>query len=205
MRVIDLTHPMTDGLPVWPGDPAVSLTPAAGLEAGGCRLTRLAFGSHTGTHMDAPAHVLPQGAALDTISLEQCTGIASIVENFPPPAELDRYARADFLLFSTGWDRRWGKPGFFASYPVPERGLIEALSRMNLKGVGLDTPSPDAPDSHDLPHHRLLLEAGLVLIENLAGLAPLRGRTVPFCAFPLACAGTDGAPVRAAAFLEDEF
>ena len=54
-------------MPVWPGDPAVSLETVCTAETDGCRITRLTLGSHTGTHLDAPRHVLPGGSSLDEL------------------------------------------------------------------------------------------------------------------------------------------
>ncbi|WP_257570774.1 cyclase family protein [Streptomyces sp. NP160] len=80
MRVVDLTHPVTTGMPVFPGDPAVSLAPALDLAADGCAVTSLHLGSHSGTHVDAPSHVVPGGPTLDELDLALFTGPALVVD-----------------------------------------------------------------------------------------------------------------------------
>ena len=67
MKPVDLSYPLETGMPVWPGDPAVSLETVCTAETDGCRITRLTLGSHTGTHLDAPCHVLPGGSSLDEL------------------------------------------------------------------------------------------------------------------------------------------
>ena len=62
--LIDLTHTITPEMPMYPGSPAPALVPAAALDRDGYRETVLTLASHTGTHMDAPAHMLGDGASL---------------------------------------------------------------------------------------------------------------------------------------------
>ena len=202
MRVMDLSHPISGGMPVWPGDPAAALERVSDVERDGFQVTRLTLGSHTGTHMDAPGHVLPGGATLDSLPPGTFVGTAAVTRGFPSLEELSALEGVDFLLFSTGWEGEWGKPAYFSGYPVPPRGILERIVHMGLKGVGMDTPSPDVPDRLD--HHRLLLGAGLVVVENLTGLAALAGQMMPFCALPPPFRGSDGGPVRALAFLDDQ-
>ena len=203
MSAVDLSRPIVPGMPVWPGDPAVEAAPACTVEGDGCSVTRLTLGTHTGTHLDAPAHLVSGGRALDTLPLEAFFGTAAVVRGFPSLDALEALSGVDFLLFSTGWASQWGKPGYFSRYPVPTPALLEQIIHMGVRGLGMDTPSPDAPDS--LEHHRLLLGAGLVVVENLCNLCKLEGRRVWFTALPLPLAGADGAPVRAIALpLEEE-
>lgn len=202
MTVVDLTRPMVSGMPVWPGDPEVTFAPAFTNWKDGFGVTKLAFGSHAGTHMDAPAHVLAGGRTLDELPPETFVGSAAVVDGFPGLDDLEQYRGVDYLLFSTGWETKWGEPEYFTGYPVPPTVILERLIHMDVKGVGIDTPSPDGVEASALPHHRLLLGAGVVVLENLRGLEPLRGRRFPFCALPLLYEGADGGPVRAMAFLD---
>ena len=76
MIVADLTRRMMPGMPVWPGDPPLNAVPAADAGRDGCAVTRVTLGTHCGTHMDAPAHVLPGGRTLDRFPPERFLGWA---------------------------------------------------------------------------------------------------------------------------------
>lgn len=74
--------------------------------------------------------------------------------------------------------------------------------RSREKGIGIDAISIDPIDSFELPMHRIVLGAGLVIVENLTNLEGLIGRTFRFAALPLKYENADGAPVRAVAFVD---
>ena len=109
----DLTHPITADCPVYPGSPAPSLTPAATMEHDHYRETLLTLGSHTGTHMDAPRHLLPDGLSLDALppdrfcgsaAVVDVTGLAAVTADFLQQME-PRLQQAEFLLLRSGYDR----------------------------------------------------------------------------------------------------
>ena len=70
------------------------------------------------------------------------------------------------------------------------------------KGIGIDAISIDPIDSFELPMHRIVLGAGLVIVENLTNLEQLIDRTFRFAALPLKYENADGAPVRAVALVD---
>ena len=76
-RIVDLTHPITDGMPVFPGDPAVSFEH---MHVGGYGITELRLGTHVGTHLDAPGHCIAGGRTLDRIPLEALVGWAEVLD-----------------------------------------------------------------------------------------------------------------------------
>ena len=80
MKVYDLTHTIQNDMPVYPGTEQPKLTTACTIEAVGYRETLLHMFSHTGTHMDAPAHMLLDGAALDRYPGEKFAGTAVVVD-----------------------------------------------------------------------------------------------------------------------------
>ncbi|MDY3281179.1 cyclase family protein [Dysosmobacter sp.] len=203
----DLTHPITADCPVYPGSPAPRLTPAADMERDHYRETLLTIGSHTGTHMDAPRHIFPDGAALDTLPPDRfrgdavvadVTGLTAVTAGFLRSLE-PRLRQAEFLLLRSGYDQYWGTARYLTdAWPVLTVDAARYLLTFSLKGVGVDSLSVDRLTG-DLPIHRILLGSGLVLVENLR-LSPLAGTdTVRFFALPLHYANADGAPVRAVA------
>lgn len=211
MNLIDLSHPLAPGMPVYPGTGPLLLEQAAELSRHGYAEKRLCLTGHTGTHLDAPAHILASGASLEALALDRFAGAACVVDlracdgRAVEPADLlperKRMARADFVLLRTGCDRLWGRPEYFRDYPHLSPDAARLLASFPLKGLGLDAPSPDPVDSEDYPAHRILLAAGFVLVENLRGLEALPGDGFRFLALPLPIAGGDGSPVRAAALL----
>ena len=206
MRVVDFTHVLRREMPVYPGTPLPELAVASNWERDGFHETRLTLHSHTGTHMDAPAHLFPAGATLDALPPARFAGTALVVPCAGAGAVLhmdllapvkDAADRADFLLFHTGWDRLWGRAAYFEGYPVPGEDVVDYLLSSGKKGVGLDTVSVDPVGDGALPIHRRLLGGGLVIVENLTNLAAAGGEPFTFCALPLHYEKADGAPVRA--------
>lgn len=204
MKVHDLTHLITPDTPVWPGTPQPVLAEGSTLERDGFRETRLELFSHVGTHMDAPAHMLRGAVQLDELGADAFTGSAWVLdaEKYAgkiPPEALDAFPGADFLLVSTGWERFWGGGEYFGSYPTLAAATVERALSLGVKGIGVDTMGIDHMDDETYANHFLVFRAGKVIVENLCGLVPLRGRRLYFAALPLKYKNADGAPVRAVA------
>ena len=199
-------------MPVYPGTEQPSLTPTNTIEKDGFRETLLRMYSHTGTHMDAPAHILPGAPTLDVLPAEKFTGRACVVD-CSDAGEGGRITmhhidavraaadEAEFLLFYTGWSRLWNDARYFGAYPAFDEDVMRYCAA-GKKGIGIDAISIDPIDSFELPMHRIVLGAGLVIVENLTNLEPLIGRTFRFAALPLKYENADGAPVRAVALVD---
>ena len=135
--LIDMTHTITPEIPVYPDTPAPVLTPACTLTRNGFRETALSFSSHTGTHMDAPAHLLPDGRTLDQMPMSQFSGRAtvldvsgqgSVITEAFLQSNYDAIHCADFILFYTGWEERWGSESFLEdTFPVPDEAAAKYL------------------------------------------------------------------------------
>lgn len=115
MTVIDLTHPVAPGMPVYPGTVPPSVERANTLERDGFLEHRIGMHTHTGTHMDAPAHILPGGATLDSYPAERFMGPAFMIEALDGPpaiaslrAHEDEIRKSDFLIMRTGWGGKVG-------------------------------------------------------------------------------------------------
>lgn len=208
MKVYDLTHTIKNDMPVYPGTEQPQLTTACTIEEAGYRETLLHMFSHTGTHMDAPAHMLLDGAPLDSYGTDKFTGIAVVVDcrgetDISLPL-LQRYDLdgVDFVLFCTGWDKKWGSPEYYEGFPCLTADAAAYLATLPLKGVGEDTISLDPCDSVDFPNHITLLRADFVNTENLAGLDALIGRRFTFVTLPLKFENSDGCSCRAIAMEE---
>lgn len=209
MQIVDLTQTISPEMPVYPGTEPPVFTIGCSLEVDGFVEKKLTLFSHTGTHMDAPAHLLPGGKTLDQFPAGQFVGPACCLDfsghkgAVIEVAELEPYQRqleqVEFCLFRTGWSRYWGNPQYFVDFPVLSVAAAQWLRRLNLKGIGFDAISADPVESQDLPVHRILLGKGLVLIENLTHLDQLPKQQLLFSCLPLKLAEADGSPVRAVA------
>lgn len=197
-QLIDITQPVRPGMAVWPGDPEVEFTPALEVAAGdGVNVTRLSLGSHTGTHVDAPAHLWPGAAAADDLPLASLIGPCRVADVLGKAditaADLDRlrlpHSTARLLLRT----RSGPAGGPVGLRPDAARWLVDH----GIILVGIDGPSVERPDpSGALPVHRALLSAGVVTLEGVDLCNATPGDAWLIC-LPMRLAGADGAPARA--------
>lgn len=191
-------------MPVWPGDPAVSFAPESHLSRDGShtvRLTRMLLGSHTGTHMDAPAHFIEGGKTLDQMPLERLVGQAEVVELRGVRAitrehlETRNWSGVERVLFKTDNSDHWNDGEFYEQFVYLEAEAAQYLVNRDIRLVGIDYLSIDQFRSLKHPTHFVLLEKDVIIIEglNLKEVAPGRYRLV---ALPLRIKNADGAPAR---------
>ena len=213
--LIDMTHAIAPDIPVYPGDLSPVLTKAATMTKDGYRTTTLQFSSHTGTHMDAPAHLLQEGRTLDDMPMSQFSGRATVLDvSEEGPVITEAFLRsnyeaihcADYILFYTGWEDRWSTERFLEdTFPVPDEEAARYLVSRGLKGVGTDAVSIDRLGDKRLPIHHILLKDSVLILENLC-LKKVRGRKdFLFFALPMKFKNTDGAPIRAFAELREAY
>jgi len=209
--VHDLTHPITSGMQTYPGDPSVTCTPALRIATDGVSVGHWGLGSHTGTHVDAPAHVIEGGRTLAEVALHELCGEAIVLrvevgEGSPYGlAELEAAVRlparlSPIVVIDTGWASYFGTDRALL-HPYLDGSAAAELLRRGMHVLAVDTHSPDPTHlESELPVHRTVLGADGLIVENLTGLAALSPRArVGF--FPLRFGG-DGAPARAVAFAE---
>lgn len=210
-RIVDLSHRISQGMPVYPGDPGVELARVVEWEKSGYNLTRLAMSAHAGTHLDAPLHFLRDGAPIDQVSLDVLVGPAELFDlgDLEPETQITASMLNPFsgrlnpgsrVLLRTGWSKRFLEDGFFTEHPNITLDAAEWLVGHQVALLGIEQPSVHTKEN--LAVHRVLLGAGMALVENLAGfdqLLPLD--RVYFVALPVNLAGCEGAPVRAVALL----
>lgn len=208
MPIYDISLPVSTHLVTWPGDPRPEVERIATLEAQGVNLTRLACSAHAGTHVDAPDHVIAGEATVEALPLEVLIGPAYVialpgVRQITPAdlAALDWPAEAQRVLFKTDNSRLWSgpkagefQPDFVAFTPEAARWLVERGVRL----VGVDYLSVDpyeAQGAEPYPAHRILLSAGVVIVEGL-NLAEVPPGPYELMCLPLKLVGADGAPAR---------
>lgn len=198
----------------YPGDPEVTCSTALSIERDGVAVTALRLGSHTGTHVDAPAHLIAGGRTLAAIHLDELCGEA-IVLAAPGLSDRSRYGLAELeasaplptslppiVIIDTGWARHFGTARALR-HPFLDGDATKELVRRGMHVLAVDTHSPDATSGQgtDLAVHRAVLGSDGLVVENLTNLVGLPERVrVGFFALRL---GQDGAPVRAVAFEDD--
>ena len=212
MTVIDLTHTIRENMPVYPGMETPRLETVSTYETDYFKESRMTLYTHTGTHMDPPAHVFAGRNTLDQFPPEQFMGKALVIncrdlkeggiitmEHIRPYGETAEIA--NFLLFSTGWEQYWGKDAYFGRYPCMDEDVLDFILAGSYKGIGVDTISID-PMNSLTRHRRLLCEKDIVIIENLTNLHLCGNGLFSLSAFPLKIADCDGSPVRAVAWFD---
>ena len=207
----DLSHPLRSGMQVYPGDPGVDLSPALELERDGAAVTSLHLGSHTGTHVDAPAHTVAGGRTMDRVALDELVGDALIVRvrglgdratiGVGDLGELPERVPS-IVVVDTGWAAHFGTERALR-HPAIGVDAARLLVERGMHVLGVDTLSPDPTDAAgatEFPVHEVVLGGDGLIVENLTGLEGLPAR-VRIGVFPLRLAG-DGAPARAVAFVD---
>ncbi len=202
--IFDITRPIHPEIPVWPGDPAFELTWASSLTAGhAANVARISMGVHTGTHVDAPHHVLGDGPGIDGIALDAFVGKATVADARERPSIDAGFVRhllvlnpePHRLLFRTGaWEAAEG--AFPRDFPPITPEAAEVLAGAGVVLVGTDAPSVDPVDSADLSAHHALLSGGACILENLL-LDDVPPGDYELIALPLRIVGADASPVRA--------
>lgn len=214
MNVIDLTHTIRETMPVYPGTDTPKFLPANTYEKDGFKETLLQMYTHTGTHMDPPAHLFAGRTTLDQFPVGQfigkalvieCSGLkegeAITMEHIRPYG--DKARQADFLLFHLVWDKRWGTEAYFGDYPCIDGEVLEFIIQGSFKGIGFDVIGLDPISDMNLTRHKKLFQScDIVNIENLKNLELCGSDLFWFSCFPLKLDHCDGSPVRAVAWFD---
>ncbi len=218
MKIIDLTHTIANDMPVYPGTESPSLKQATTYEEHGYKETLLHMFSHVGTHMDAPAHLFADRKNLDEFDGEQFVGNALIIDckhlaegdkitmDEIAAKGIDKARKADYLIFMTGWDKRWGDKSYFGDYPVVNDEVADFAIETGKKGMGFDVIGLDPIADQNLTLHKKVFAASdMVIIENLCRLdeveAVTGGEMFTLIATPMKYKNADGAPIRALAMI----
>jgi arylformamidase len=210
MNIIDLSHTISPGMPVYPGDDPPVFTNRAAIDEDGFAEKGITLGSHVGTHIDAPAHIIPYAPTLDRMPIDRFAGQGSVIDltGMKNP-EIDTsflrsyeslFKTSEFILLHTGWHRFWGQDNYLRGYPILSIEAALWVRSFGLKGIGVDAISVDEIEAIDLPIHKILLER-MLIIENLTNLDKLPKTGFIFSCLPLKLENADASPVRAAAII----
>lgn len=212
MKIIDLSHTISPGMPAYPGTEPPTFAPACSLKDLGFVEKKITLYSHTGTHMDAPAHILDGAKSLDQLPADHFMGKSAVLDVTGiegPLIELpiiEPYGalleKIHYVLLRTGWSSRWGTESYYEGYPVLSFEAARWIADFGLKGLGVDTISVDAAGSTTFPVHATLFKHNMVVIENLTNLESLPSAGFMLSCFPLKIEDADGSPIRAVAIIQ---
>ena len=211
--LVDLSHPIEDRMPAYPGLPAAVVEPILDHDASRERyegkaeflLGRVHIAGNTGTYVDAPFHRWREREDLAGVELERLANLDGLVIEGAERAgeisvpEVDVRHRA--VLVRTGWDRRWRTPAYYEPGPFLGRSAIDALVGGGATLVGVDFANVDDTSDPSRPAHTALLEAGIPIVENLTGLDRLPADGFRFFATPPRIVRGAAFPVRAFALV----
>ncbi len=204
MRLWDISAPIRSGMGGFPGDSPVSVTPTQSLSRGDpYSISALALSSHTGTHVDPPAHFVPGGLTVDQIDLSILNGPCRVVRL---PDEVEAVGTSEVarvptdtsrVLFRTRNSTRWRETDqFFEDYVAVAPTGAEALVRRNVRLVGIDSLSVERDPTGRFPVHHRLLGAGTLILEGLR-LADVPEGDYDLNCLPLRLERGDGGLARA--------
>jgi arylformamidase len=202
--IYDISVPLVnDGL-VYPGNPPISITPQQEVSKGAsANVSLLSFGSHTGTHVDAPKHFFDDGLGVDALPLDVLMGpavlicvdddVMAVTADHLRLHELTKHSRILIKTRNSSFIR--DKP-FVNDYTYLAPDGAAYLVSLGVKLVGVDYLSVEQLHSGHHRTHRTLLEKGVIIVEGLDLSGPAMG-PYELCVLPLRLAGLDGAPARA--------
>ncbi len=162
MKFIDLTYNINNDIKEYPDDPKTKLEYfKKPTEEDNLTLFELTTGLHTGTHMDAPLHYIPDSKMISDLKIENFIGSASVIKNNEIKNDLQ-----EIVIIKTGWAKYWGSRSYFYDYPTPSLEFIEHIINKNVKGIAIDTCSVDKHDENTI--HKMLLKNNIWIVENIA-------------------------------------
>ncbi|MFZ7134572.1 MAG: cyclase family protein [Eubacteriales bacterium] len=214
MKIFDLTHMISQDMPVYPGTEKPLFTVANTHENDGFTEKRMEMYSHTGTHIDAPFHILSHGKPLNEYTIDKFIGrgiilhvdeiIGHDINISHIEHEEERIRKCDFVILKTGWSKYWGKKKYFNNYPCLTEESAAWLSQFDLKGIGVDTISVDPIETKDFSNHRIFMKKDMIIVENLCYLDDIANEQFLLVVVPLKIENSDGSPIRAIAITNEE-
>ena len=207
MKIIDISQEIYSGMPVYPGDPSFQEHRVSSFKQGDmCEVSEITMGTHCGTHVDAPLHMLPDGAPLDSIPLDSFIGKCRVL-TVPYPIISEKTLEefeikpGERILLRTDPNGKYNRHGKFNPAVLSMRAA-QYLAQLPVKLIGIDAPTVENMELCDGEVHRTLLKAGIPLLEGLR-LEEVEGENYTLSALPIRLNGENGAPCRAVLIEED--
>ncbi|MCP2274351.1 cyclase family protein [Actinokineospora diospyrosa] len=216
-RLVDLSHPIREGMITYPGVPGPEISDHLSREASRSvygpgtefNIGRITLVANTGTYVDSPFHRYPDGTDLAGLPLERLADLDAVVVRVAGDGvrAVDKAALLPFdvagraVLVHTGFDANWGTEAYFTDHPYLTADAAQWLVEQGAALVGIDSLNIDATDGPHRPVHTALLAAGIPVVEHLRGLEQLPASGFRFHAVPPPVVDFGTFPVRAYAVL----
>ena len=206
-KIFDLSVTLKTHMPLWPTNPLLSIAPIGIAARDGYNVESYSSVTHTGTHIDAPYHMIENMTTVDELPLGQLVGEGYMIKPKLDGTEitlkqLKSKWNEDFsgkiLLINTGWDKKRGYNREF-QYEFPGLALdtVDFLIKNKIKVIGIDTLGIEPFSHSDFKVHKVLLSKGMAFIEDLAGLDQLKeGKKYLIAALPLKLFKASGSMAR---------
>ncbi len=206
-KIFDLSVTLKTHMPLWPTNPLLSIAPIGIAARDGYNVESYSSVTHTGTHIDAPYHMIENTTTVDELPLGQLVGEGYMIKPKLDGTEitlkqLKSKWNEDFsgkiLLINTGWDKKRGYNREF-QYEFPGLALdtVDFLIKNKIKVIGIDTLGIEPFSHSDFKVHKALLSKGMAFIEDLAGLDQLKeGKKYLIAALPLKLFKASGSMAR---------
>lgn len=198
-KIIDISLPIYEGMPVYPNNPPVTITP---LKTPTTFISEITFGSHTGTHIDVPRHVSENRLSVDQVDLNQLIGIVRVLDMTRCQKSIsledvkkENIKKGEKILIKTKNSLR-GFKDFYPDYIFLSGEAAEFLAKIKISLFGIDSLSVKEKGSPDTRPHTELLNNNILIIEGLDLSKVIPGYYKLIC-LPLKLLGLDGSPVRA--------
>jgi arylformamidase len=201
MKIFDITRPLSKETPVYPSDTRPVFSQE---EHAWYRISNLNLGSHTGTHIDAPAHCIGDGETIDRVSLDSLIGRCRVIDARPAGLMItETYLTGKLggeqrILLKTAYS---GSDSYDETYPALSPDAARFLMVQRIRCIGIDSPSVEH-SGDDGTIHRHLLGNGCLIIEFL-DLTDIPAGDYTMIALPLRLAGLDGSPARVVLMKEE--
>ena len=207
MKFIDLTHTISHGMHVFPGETKPSLSRDILPDDAGYVTHRLESNMHTGTHIDAPFHAQSDSITIDNYPVGTFAGSAAVIDVrgialvSMKPEWMPLFEKHKIVLFCSGYSNSWTNDTYYYDYPEFDSSVATALVKCGVRIAGFDSPSPD---KSPFEFHSIFLGDKRFLVENLTNLEELIGiEDVTFMAFPLKIEA-EASLIRAVAMIEKD-
>jgi arylformamidase len=206
LKILDISVSLSSELPVWPGDPPIVLERYRRISEGNTSNdSRIACSVHSGTHVDAPSHFVKNGATVEQLPLDVLIGSATVVELLTVSTITAQILEAQSLqaetkrlLLKTKNSVLWNDPAhkFNPDFVALNSAAAEWIASKGIHLVGIDYLSIQMFNDKEPRTHRILLDAGIVIVEGL-DLRNVGPGTYQLICLPIKLTGIEGAPARA--------
>ncbi len=207
MGIYDLSVTLKTYMPVWPTNPFLTVTPIGIAARDGYNTELLSCVTHSGTHIDAPYHMIDTMTTVDDLPLTQLVGEGYVIRPKADGTEItlshlesvwkDEYD-GKIILINTGWDKKRNfTKEFLYDFPGLALDTVDFLLNHKPKLIGIDTLGIEPYSHSDFKVHKALLSHDIVFIEDLASLDQLKeGKKYLIVALPLKIFKASGALAR---------